>query len=483
MLVFDPEYESAPFLVVAFCGKSKPKSVDNFLKDLIAKIKELLKNVIDIDDEHFTIEILDFVCDTPARAFLKCTKGHGGFCACERCEVQGISVKNSRGNKKRVYSKVNAKLRTKRSFRKQRQKDHQKCRTPLLNIPGFDPVRGFFLDSMHLLYIGVMKLLLEEWLSGNNRLCKISASQREYLRQLLLNLTKISDGFQRKDFDLDDLSNWKATQYRFFLHYSSVVCLREILKKDMYDHFMLLFVAPRIFSSPELAVNHYTEYARCLLKSFVTLFPSFYGKDSQNIVIHNLIHLADDVEYTGVELPAISAFVFENSLRWIKEIIGGNSKPLQQLVRRVAEIHSCPVAPDLLEVKHPLSKRIHKKEDLIVELHKGASGDAEDNVKRVVYKDMIIQSRDPDNVIQLDNGKIIRISNISYASDGSVSLKGHKISKNLFQYPCNSEEVGVYELVSESKKLKTFNVSRIKRKFVVLTDNGKKIAVSFLHDS
>ena len=60
----------------------------------------------------------------------------------------------------------------------------------------------------------------------------------------------------------------------------------------------------------------------------------------------------------------------------------------------LAEIHSCPVAPDLLEVKHSLSERIHKKEDLIVELHKGASRDTEDNVMRVVYKDMIIQSRE-----------------------------------------------------------------------------------------
>lgn len=31
MLVFDPDYESTPFMVAAFCGKSKPNSVKHFL--------------------------------------------------------------------------------------------------------------------------------------------------------------------------------------------------------------------------------------------------------------------------------------------------------------------------------------------------------------------------------------------------------------------------------------------------------------------
>lgn len=78
---------------------------------------------------------------------------------------------------------------------------------------------------MHLVYIGIMKLLLEEWLSGKNRETKINASQRKYLCKILEKMTNVPDDFQRKKFDLTDLSNWKATQYRFFLHYSSVVCL------------------------------------------------------------------------------------------------------------------------------------------------------------------------------------------------------------------------------------------------------------------
>lgn len=98
MLVFDPDYESTPFMVAAFCGKSKPNSVNKFLKECITEIKELVKDGINIEKVHFTVEILGFVCDTPARSFLKCCKGHGGFYACERCEIKGISIKNPQGN-------------------------------------------------------------------------------------------------------------------------------------------------------------------------------------------------------------------------------------------------------------------------------------------------------------------------------------------------------------------------------------------------
>ncbi|XP_018405662.1 PREDICTED: uncharacterized protein LOC108782011, partial [Cyphomyrmex costatus] len=203
--VFDLEYESSPFMAAAFCGKSKPNLVDEYLQDFITEIKELLRNSIDIEEDHFIVEILGFVCDTPARAFLKCTKGHGGFYACERCEVKGVSITNRTGHKKRIYANINCKLRTRKSFKEQHQKEHHNSKSPLLDIPRFDPVKDFFLDSMHLLYIGIMKILLEEWLFGRNRKTKISTNQREYLCKILSNLTIVPDDFQRKKFDLNDL--------------------------------------------------------------------------------------------------------------------------------------------------------------------------------------------------------------------------------------------------------------------------------------
>ena len=147
---------------------------------------------------------------------------------------------------------------------------------------------------------------------------------------------------------------------------------------------MLFFVATCILCSSELAVT-YSGYARELLNKFVYLCPTFYGEDSQNITIHNFSHIVDDV--VGVELPAISAFIFENCLGWIKRIIRGKQNPLHQLMRRISELHSCPEGPDLLEVKYPLRKRISKKLELQVELYKNASHNRDDcNVKTYCLK-------------------------------------------------------------------------------------------------
>lgn len=54
---------------------------------------------------HFIIKA--FVCDTPARAFIKRCTGHGGFFACERCEIKGKTVQG-----RRVYKGINYVERT-----------------------------------------------------------------------------------------------------------------------------------------------------------------------------------------------------------------------------------------------------------------------------------------------------------------------------------------------------------------------------------
>lgn len=254
MMIHDPDFETVPFLVGAFCGRSKPLFVKKFLIKFVQELIRLLKKGFYIDGVHFTIEIIGFICDTPARSFIKCCKGHGGFYSCERCEVRGLSVKNSKGNKKRIYTCLNSKLRTKTSFKKN-QKQHHKGTSPLLKIPRLDLVRQVFLDPMHLLYLGLQKLVMNKWIFEKKLYCTINVSQKIHLQKLLENLTNVPDEFQRKIFDLNDFANWKATQFRFFLHYATPVFLRKILKENVYQHYLLFFVACRVLCDPELAVE------------------------------------------------------------------------------------------------------------------------------------------------------------------------------------------------------------------------------------
>lgn len=165
------------------------------------------------------------VCDTPARAFLKSVKGHTGFFSCERCETRGMTVKISTASKTgvRIFPETDAPLRTRKSFKKQTQPEHHRkdMQSLLLRLPQFDPVKDFALDYMHMLRLGVMKSLLGKWVEGEKgSRAMLSSTQRNLCTILLKNSLSVSVPleFQRKTFELNDLSNWKATQYRFFCY-------------------------------------------------------------------------------------------------------------------------------------------------------------------------------------------------------------------------------------------------------------------------
>lgn len=155
----------------------------------------------------------------------------------------------------------------------------------------------------------------------------ISQEMVGILQQQLNNLSKnIPVEFKRKSFDLMDLGNWKATQFRFFLLYGIV--LREILESNQYRHFMILYAACRIFVYSSKLATLKAQYAKSILKTFIKLMPQYYGPKSHIMNIHNLIHISDDVVNIGAPISAFSAFDFENSLGYIKSLIKSFNIPL-----------------------------------------------------------------------------------------------------------------------------------------------------------
>ena len=83
-----------PFIVSIYSGIGKPKSLSKYLEDFIEELNNLLKNGIVINGHHFNVEVMCLICDRPARSFIKCIKGHGGYFACERCDVKGTMGPN-----------------------------------------------------------------------------------------------------------------------------------------------------------------------------------------------------------------------------------------------------------------------------------------------------------------------------------------------------------------------------------------------------
>lgn len=71
-----------PFVVSIWYGMSKPSSVEEFLYLFIQEMKHLIQNGLNINSHLVTIRIRCFICDTPARAFLKGKNKLSSSCGC-----------------------------------------------------------------------------------------------------------------------------------------------------------------------------------------------------------------------------------------------------------------------------------------------------------------------------------------------------------------------------------------------------------------
>jgi len=80
---------SKPFVVGIFYGASKPDPIEEYLRDYMDEMKDLLANGITILGRCYEFEVRFYLGDAPARAYSKKTSGHTSKAGCERCDQEG----------------------------------------------------------------------------------------------------------------------------------------------------------------------------------------------------------------------------------------------------------------------------------------------------------------------------------------------------------------------------------------------------------
>jgi len=68
--------------------------------------------------------------------------------------------------------------------------------------------------------------------------------------------------FARKPRSLSFIKLWKATEFRNLLLYTSPIAFKFFLRKDLYNHFLVLRVAIRILCP--LKLRNFIDYAHDL---------------------------------------------------------------------------------------------------------------------------------------------------------------------------------------------------------------------------
>lgn len=458
----------SPFAISIFCGKTKPSPLSSFFEDFINELKHLKNNGLIHNKKQYKIEIENFICDAPARAFVKCVKTHGGYSACDKCVEEGDYF-----NGRMIYKGTSAQRRTDASFLSQQDQEHHTGLSPLLALD-VGLVSRFPIDYMHCVCLGVMKKLLMSWIKGNLNV-RLNSRLVTIISDWLISMKiSIPDDFNRKPRSLSELPRWKATEFRTFLLYLGPVVLKDIVDKAIYEHFLLFHCGISILASARNISNIGIELAREMLNIFVSHSENIYGQEFLVYNVHMLSHLTDDVNIFG-PLDSFSAFPFENFLGQIKKLIRSSKKPLEQIYCRLKEL-----SQENKKKCKDLNKTIFSLQ------HSDGPVIAVDfnytQFKKMSYRGMnfSIKSHTESNAYcLLKNNQVFQIHNIVTSERSTYLIGKHFTSyEEVYSYPITSKQLHIY-LIDILSDFEIWNVDDIVTKCLVITSNNGKSLVSF----
>jgi len=208
----------------------------------------------------------------------------------------------------------------------------------LMNLSFFDLANGMVPDYMHSVLLGVIRQHTELLLSSPEEAYYAGApNQKLIINRRLASITP-PKCITRTPRSIDERKMWKASEWRSWLIWYAMLCLRELILTKYIEHLALLVSAIYILlqnsiTSVQLQTTH------ILLLKYVVDFQKYYGKNSMTYNVHLLLHLTKSVENWG-PLWATNCFCFENGNRLLLLMKKYPSHIMLQIARRFMYIKS-----------------------------------------------------------------------------------------------------------------------------------------------
>jgi hypothetical protein len=461
-------YTSKPFIIGLFVGDQKPGNIEEFLHDFVTEIGILKELGLQIPGVPHTIDftISCIICDTPAKAYVKQTKGHSGYYGCDKCSQRG------EWKGKMTFPQTNAPLRTDAAFDQMQQAEHHNGLSPLKNHLGM--VSQFPIDYMHLVCLGVVKRMISLWIKGPLHCRQGNAVISQISAKLLDLRSHLPREFLRKGRSLKEVDRWKATEFRLFLLYTGPVILNGCIPSLLYDNFLLLFVGIFCLSSPFFCTA-YNQYANELLGVFVQQFGRLYGEDQFVYNIHGLTHLAGDVLQFGT-LDTYSSFVFESFLGKLKRLVRKPNFPLQQVIRRVAEMQS--LAADDTKPICGIVRKEHGNGPVTRDFRFYSQ------YRELSLPDIYLSVNRGDNCVLIGD-KVGLVRNILCErgeSEKILMVELFRESVSFFESPLSSSDLRIFIVSRPNEQMIAVRVTDISSKCVLLPYKTSFVAFPLLHN-
>lgn len=143
----------------------------------------------------------------------------------------------------------------------------------------------------------------------------------------------------------------------------------------------------------------------------------------------------------------------------MRKLIHTGNKPLAQICRRLHEksvIASKPIIPPTFCI-----------------LKQKKSDDNRQSVLKLQYKNFCITTQEPNNLVMLNSGIIVKIISLGYSYVNIENIKINGVQwieqKSIFEYPTSSIDLHMYQLQKEpSTDIITFKLTEIKCKMMQL---------------
>ncbi|CAH0554577.1 unnamed protein product [Brassicogethes aeneus] len=459
---------SQVFPVGIYYGTGKPKSLQDFMQPFINDIENLKNNGLHLCNKNLAVQVVNIICDAPAKAYLLNVKAHNGYHGCNYCTDEGDFI-----NRRMVFLQRNADLRTDESFRLRSDEEyHRDGPSPLEQI-GIGLVSSVPLDYMHLICIGVIKRLIIFWVKGPRDL-RLSVEAMSSMNSNIRNIREyIPEEFSRLPRPLEEIDYWKATELRLFVLYTGALVLRGHLPRIYYNHFLLLHCASKILVSVDTYLTS-NDLAKKLLNKFVQQYAELYGSEFVTHNVHNLIHISDHTKVHGT-LDEFSAFPYENYLQHLKKLFRKSPNALQQVCNRLEE-----------EVSF-LGEQRKEAFNYSLPILTGEIENFSDKYK--IYKtlrveDLLIKINGKDNYLMLKSNKFVEVQSIVKKEQFIILVvKSFLEISPLYVNPCESSLLT--EVLAEHYFSEPFEVeySEVKFKcmYIPVASNNKAALLALKH--
>lgn len=311
-------------------GPKKPRP-QIFLKNISDELNELENDGINIHVPgnvqriHVHAKVICGTCDLPAKALFLNMKQYNGMNGCQTCLITSEPL-NPGLNNTRIYRfQETLNLRT-------QEQTNNFAREAVISgddvfgvkgpsaISRFSPdyIKTTAVDSMHCIYLGVVRALLIIWFHPSTG---IFSEFSQIVDEQIQTITPPDFIPRAPRSIIEHIMYLKASELKAWFFYYSVPILRSIMADVYFEHYLLFIYSIYILNQESVSdamINTAAEF----LKLFVSQFEDLYGRENMTANLHQILHLANNVKNFG-PLWTTSCFPYENANGILKSLVTG----------------------------------------------------------------------------------------------------------------------------------------------------------------